>query len=85
MHEIHRPALVDGLRHRQRFRLLTNNPLSRLDPQIQLQLAVNAIDPLVIPSVALHVAQIQQAQPESPVALIVGQANQEIGDFDILC
>ena len=85
MHEIHRPALVDGFRHRQRFRLLPNNPLSRLDPQVQLQFAVNAIHPLVIPSVALHVAQIQKAQPESPVALVVGQADQVVGDFDILC
>lgn len=85
MHKIHRPALVDGLRHRQRFRLLANNPLSRLDPQVQLQLAVNAIHAFVVPSVALHVTQIEKAQPESPVALVVGQANQKVGDFDILC
>ena len=75
MHEIHRPALIDGFWHYQRLRLLANNPLSRFDPQVQLQLAVNAIHPFVIPSVALHVTQIQKAQPESPVALVVGQAD----------
>jgi hypothetical protein len=85
MHEIHGPALIDGFRHGQGFRLLPNDPLSRLDPQVQFQLAVNAIYPFVIPSVALHVAQIQKAQPESPVALVVGQTDQVVGDFDILC
>ena len=85
MHEIHRPALVDAFRHRQGFRLLPNDPLSWLDPQVQFEFAVNAIYPLVIPPVALHVAQIQEAQPESPVTLVVGQANQKVSDFNILC
>jgi len=85
MHEIHRPALVDACRHGQGFWLLPDNPLSRLDPQVQFQFAIDAIHPLVIPSVALHVAQIQKAQPESPVPLVVGQTDEVVGDFNILC
>jgi hypothetical protein len=85
MHEIHRPALVDGFRHGQRLGFLTNNALSWLDPQVQFEFAVNAIHPFVIPSVALHVTQVQKAEPKSPVALVVGQANQKVSDFNILC
>ena len=33
------------------MKLLPNDPLSRLDAQVQFQLAVNAIDQFVIPSV----------------------------------
>lgn len=29
--------------------------------------------------------QIQKAQHESPIALVVGQTDQVVGDFDILC
>ena len=65
--------------------LLPYDPLSRLDPQIEFEFAINAIHPLVIPSVALHVTQVQKAQPESPVALVVGQTEQVVGNFDILC
>ena len=85
MHEIHRPALVESLWHGQRLGLLPYDPLSRLDPQIEFEFAINAIHPLAIPSVALHVTQVQKAQPESPVALVVGQTEQVVGDFDILC
>src|SRR3989338_3887289 len=85
MHEIHGPALVDGFRYRQRLRLLPHDPLPGFDPEVQLQFAVNAIHPFVVPWISLHVAQIQKAQPEPPVALVVGQANQVIGDLGILC
>lgn len=85
MHEIHGPASIDGLRYSQGFRLLPNDPLSRLNPQVQFEFAINAIHPLVVPSVALHIAQVQKAQPEAPVARVVGQADKVVGDFDILC
>ena len=84
MHEIHRPALIDRLGHRQRFGFLAHDPLSRLDAQIELELAIDPINPLVIPAVALHVAQVQEAQAKAPVALVVGQAEQVIGDLGIL-
>lgn len=85
VHEIHRPALVDACRYGRGLRLLPNDSVSRLDPQLQFKFAINAIHPIVVPSVDLHVVQVQKAQPESPVALIVGQTEQVVGDFDILC
>ena len=85
MHEVHRPALVNGLRHSQRLRLLTNNALLGFDVQIQFQFAVNSIDSFVVPLITLHIPQIKEAQPEAPVALVVCQARQEIGDLNILC
>lgn len=84
MHEVHRPALIDRLGHRQCFGLLAHDPLSWLDAQIELELAIDPIHPLVIPAVALHVSQIQTAQAKAPVALVVGQADQVIGGLGIL-
>lgn len=85
MHEIHRPALIDGFRHGQRLRPLPHDALFRLDPQVEFEFAVDAIHPLVIPLVALHITQVEKAQPKPPVALVVGQADQEISNFNILC
>lgn len=42
------------------------------------------IDSLVIPVKAFHVAQMQKAQPEAPVALVMGQADQPVRDLVIL-
>ena len=67
------------------IRLLSDSPLSWLDPQIQFKLPINAIPLFVIPSVTLHVAKVQKTQSESPVELSTGQPNQKIGNFDILC
>lgn len=61
MHEIHRPDLIGRCGNYQRFRLLPLQTLLGFDPQVQLQLPVNPIDPLVIPAVALNVAQVQIA------------------------
>ena len=54
-HEIHRPDLVRGLRHRQFVRFLPLQTLARFDPQVQFELAVDAGDPLVVPLVPLDV------------------------------
>ncbi|EFF45744.1 ISxac2 transposase [Xanthomonas citri pv. aurantifolii str. ICPB 10535] len=78
------PDLVDGLGHRQRLGPLTHQPLLRLDPQVQLQLAVDPVDPLVIPAKALHVAQVQVAQAKAPVAMGGRQADQPVGDPGVL-
>ena len=67
----HRPDLVDGLRHRQGLGLFTDQPLLRLDAQVQFQFAIDAIHTLMIPAVALDVTQVQEAHPKAPVALIV--------------
>src|SRR5476651_516233 len=53
--------------------------MARLDPQVQFQLAIDPVDALVIPFETLHVAQIQEAQAEAPVALVVSQAYQPVG------
>ena len=57
--------------------------MSRLDPQVQFQLASNPVDTLVAPFKTLHVAQTQEAQAEAPVALLVGQAHQPVGHNSI--
>ena len=36
------------------------------DPQVQLSLTIDAIDALVVPFEALHMAQIQEAQAKAP-------------------
>jgi hypothetical protein len=59
MHEIHRPAFVDCRRNREWLWLLSGKPLLRLDSQIQLQLPINAVDTLMVPAEAFHVAQKQ--------------------------
>ena len=57
--------------------------MSRLDPQVQFQFAIDPVDTLVIPFKTLHVAQIQEAQAEAPVALVVGQAYQPVSHDSI--
>ena len=54
-----------------------------LDPQVQFQLAIDPVDALVVPFKPLHVAQIQEAQAEAPVALVVGQAYQPVSHDSI--
>ena len=41
VHDVHRPDLIDGVRDRERFRCLPDQPLARLDPQVQFQLAID--------------------------------------------
>ena len=59
VHEVHCPALVDRFRNRQRLWLLAHDASFRLDSQVQLQLAVDPGDPLVVPGLVLDVAQVQ--------------------------
>lgn len=42
----------------QRLRFFAHKTFARFGAQIQLQLAVNPIHPLVIPAIALHVEQV---------------------------
>ena len=56
VHEVHRPHLVDTLGHVERLGLVAHKPLARLDPQVELQLFVDAVHTLVIPFEALDVA-----------------------------
>lgn len=84
MHEVHRPHLVDRFGYSERLGLLAHQALLRFDPQVQLQLPVDAVDALVVPAKALHVAQIQEAQAKAPVAIGRGQAHQPVGDQGVL-
>ena len=73
----------DG-RHRQCVWLVPLQPLTRFDPQVQLQRAVNPLDPLVVPGMAFDVAQVQKASPKPPGLPGVGQSDQPIGDLRVL-
>ena len=52
-HEVHRPGDVRVLRHRQRIWFVPFQSLTRFDPQIQLQPAIDAVDAFVVPRMAL--------------------------------
>jgi hypothetical protein len=83
-HEVHRPDCVRGVRHGQRIRLVPLQPFAGLDPQVQLKLAGDPVNPFVVPDAPLNVAQIQEAQAE-PLGLPgVGQPDQQIGDLVVL-
>src|SRR5690606_10446228 len=78
-----RPAMIDRLWHRQRLGFLPHDAFTRFDPHVQLQLPIDPVHPFVIPAVAFHVAQIQEAQAESPVTLVVRKPDQVIGNLGI--
>ena len=83
-HEIHRPSDVRLFGHCQSVRHVPLQPFARLDPQVQFQGAVDAVDALVVPRAPLHVAQMQETQPKSPCLASIGQADQRIGDQLVL-
>ncbi|GEM_PF-5428701 len=60
-HEIHRPGHIWRVRDGQRIRFVPLQPLPGLDPQVQRQLAVDPINPFVVPAVPFDVAQMQKA------------------------
>ena len=55
-----------------------------LDPQVQLQFAIDPIDPLVVPTMAVHVAKVQKTQPEPASLAGARQPDQKIGDVLVL-
>ena len=84
MHKVHRPDLVDGLRHCQDLRLVAYQTLSGFDAQVQLQFAVDAVNPFVVPSEVLHVAQVHVAQAKAPGAIVICEADQPVGNLFVL-
>src|SRR5690606_30360812 len=84
VHEIHRPDLVYGGRHRQRLRCLPYQPLTRLDTQIQFKLPIDPVHAFVVPSEPFDVAQVQKAQTESPTPMVVGESQQPVGNLVVL-
>ena len=59
-HKVHRPHLVRRRGHIKWVWFVALEPLTRLDAQVQLKPAVDPLDALVVPAVALHVAQIKE-------------------------
>lgn len=59
-HEVHRSGHVRCIWHRQGVRFVTLQPLARLDPQVQVQFAIDLVDAFVVPWMTLHVAQVQK-------------------------
>lgn len=78
------PDLMDTLWQRQRLRPLPYQAFPRLDAQRELQLPVDALHALMAPAETLHVAQIQLAQAKAPIAVVIRQADQPVGNFFIL-
>jgi len=65
-HKVHRPHFVRPLRNRQGLRHVPDQPLLRLDPQVQLQFAIDEADAFMVPGKPLHIAQEQVAQAKAP-------------------
>jgi hypothetical protein len=66
VHEFHRPRVVLHGGYGQRLRCLADDPLARLDPQVQLERTIHAVHAFVVPAELLDVSQVQNAQPETP-------------------
>ena len=73
MHKIHRPDLIDGVRHCQRLWLLTVKSLTGFDPKIELKRFVNPVNTLVVPFKAFDVSQVEVTESKTPVAVVVCQ------------
>ena len=84
MHKVHRPGLVQQFWNRQGVRFVPYEACFGFDAQIELQFPINAVDPLVIPTETFHIAQKQKTEANAPIALIVGQSDQPVGDPYIL-
>ena len=59
-------------------------PSPRFEAQVQLQLAADPVDPLVVPDMAVDVPQVQETQPEPPGPVDIRQLNQQVGDHLVL-
>src|SRR5471032_1317546 len=84
VHEVHLPDLIHRRGNSQRQWPFAHEALTRLDAQVQFECPVDPVDALVVPLKALHIAQIQEAQAEAPVALIGGQTDQPVCDDLVL-
>ena len=81
-HEIPRLGQVGRVWHGQGVMFIALQSLAGFDAQVKLQRAIDPIDPLVIPTVPLDVAQVQETQGEPPGLAGIGQPGQQIGDLD---
>src|SRR5690606_29890771 len=63
---------------------LPDQPLTRFYSQVQLELTVDPVHALVVPAKAPDIAQVKKAQPKAPVAMVVRQTQQPVGDLLVL-
>lgn len=85
MHEIDGPDLIQGLWHRQSLGLRPYQAFAGPDLQIELQLLVYSVHAFMVTAKAIYIAKVQIAQTKTPVAMVVRQAKQPIGNFVVLC
>ncbi len=55
-----------------------------LDPEVQFQLAVDAVGALVVPAVSPDIARVKETQAEAPGLLRPRQPDQRVGDLLVL-
>ncbi|KDE19233.1 hypothetical protein AZ09_13080 [Acetobacter aceti 1023] len=83
-HEIHGPDFVGKCWDRQLFGLFANQAPAGFNPQVEFQFPIDPINPLMIPELSLHIAQIQETQTKSPSPVNLGQSYQKIGNPVVL-
>lgn len=83
-HDVRRPRQAGRPRHRQCIRFFPFQPLARLDPQVQPQVAEDATNAFVVSWVPFAVAQVQETKTEPPSLAGIGQPDQQIGDLRVL-
>jgi len=80
-HKICGPGLVRLMRHEQGLFNAFRQPLLGATFLIQAQFAIDAIDPFMVPTVAL--AQILEAFPKTPAGMLVDHRVNGLDDFGI--
>ncbi|ASL40877.1 hypothetical protein CBI36_10915 [Acetobacter oryzifermentans] len=84
-HEIHGPGPVWNIWDRRLlFRLFANKAPTQFNPQVEFQIPINPINPLMVPEMSLHIVQIQETQTKSPSPMSLCQSRQQIGNPVIL-
>ena len=76
--------MVGSIRNSQSIGLFTFQALTRLDPHIQLQLSIDAIYALMVPTEPTHVAQVQITQPKAPIAFCFCERQQPVRNQFVL-
>jgi len=80
-HEVHGPDQVWLIRDDQYIRLVPFQTLARLDPQLQFQSVADTIDTLVVPTMSMDVAQIQEPQAKTSHLPGPRQSDRHIGNI----
>ena len=83
-HEGHGPNQVRRIGHSQGIGLVPLQTFAWFDPEVQLQLAVDAVYALVVPAMSSDIPQVKGAQAKAPGLLCPRQPDEEIGDLLVL-